>query len=429
MRRLLDVLTSRSTSIALMAFVAVCGAIGAYIPQSSPGREATIAAWRARNPLLAGVADALGLHAIFSSWWFLAMLAVFAVVLGIATLRMLAGAWRAWSGEGRVARTAIAGVSADDIAARARAAGYRQRRVAGDARVFARHRVGVWASAILHVGMFVSLIAAAVALGSTRGAILDLSEGEVHSPGDAYWAVEDAQAVPEIGVPIRFDGVTVATWPGGGLREVSATLSTRDGRGSWTPRVVSVNHPLRLNGHTIYAQPGEFGDAAFVVFRTDEGVEHPVRIEFPFIEQGDVAYTEEPYDVGGVAVEARWDPYAVRAAEPLGLRPAGDDSSEPVTLAEGGTGTVAGLTVEYIGTAQWARFIIQREPGMTVLLIGFSIIALGSLMLYGWIPRELVLVETGDGVLYGWHAARMSRAYVAERDAILGLDAGPGEDV
>ncbi|KUK47443.1 MAG: ResB-like family no heme-binding motif [Actinobacteria bacterium 66_15] len=407
MRRLLDVLTSRSTSIALMAFVAVCGAIGAYIPQSSPGREATIAAWRARNPLLAGVADALGLHAIFSSWWFLAMLAVFAVVLGIATLRMLAGAWRAWSGEGRVARTAIAGVSADDIAARARAAGYRQRRVAGDARVFARHRVGVWASAILHVGMFVSLIAAAVALGSTRGAILDLSEGEVHSPGDAYWAVEDAQAVPEIGVPIRFDGVTVATWPGGGLREVSATLSTRDGRGSWTPRVVSVNHPLRLNGHTIYAQPGEFGDAAFVVFRTDEGVEHPVRIEFPFIEQA----------------------YAVRAAEPLGLRPAGDDSSEPVTLAEGGTGTVAGLTVEYIGTAQWARFIIQREPGMTVLLIGFSIIALGSLMLYGWIPRELVLVETGDGVLYGWHAARMSRAYVAERDAILGLDAGPGEDV
>ncbi len=428
MRRILDILTSRRTSIALMAFVAASGALGAWIPQSSLGQTEALAIWQEKNPLVARVADTLGWYDIFSSWWFFAVLGVFALALSVATVRMIAAAWRRQRGAVGVTHTDMPGADPRAIAERARAAGFRERRSAGTSRVFIRHGIGMWAPAVFHVGLLVSLASAVVALGFTSGAVADFSQGEVREPGAAYHAVEDAEDPPEIGVPIRFDGIETETWPQGGLKEVVATLSVLDEGGVWVPRTVSVNHPLRLNGHTIYAQPGEFGDAAFAIFTTPDGTEYPIRIEFVFAEEGEYVYTDPPLMIGGIAIDGRWDPHGVRDPKPLALRPAGDSSAEPVTLAEGETVTVAGLTVEYVATRKWARFIVQREPGIAVLMIGFTVIAIASLMLYAWIPRTLVLEEIEVGIRYGWRAARMSRSYLGERDAILGVDRMPGED-
>jgi len=427
MRRILDTLTSRRTSIALMAFVAVFGALGAWIPQSSLGYDDILATWQQKNPLLARIADVLGLHAIFESWWFLTALAVFAVALAVATVRLVRDSWRLWCGPGRTPRTLLPGASAGPIIERAHQAGYRTRAGSSSRSVLTRHRIGVWASSVLHVGMLLSLVWAALLLATTTGAIADFSLGEVREPGMTYYAVEDAADPPELGVPWRFDGMDVTTWPSGALKEVSATLSFFDG-GAWVERTSSVNHPLRIKGHTIYTQPGEFGDAVLLRVIDAEGVEHRIRMDFYFTEHGEATYTDAPYAVGGASIEGRWDPHGVRGPKPLGLRPAGESAAEPVTLAPGDTAQVAGLTVEFVDTAEWARFIVQRSPSVTPLFLGFAIIALGSLMLYAWIPRELVLEDANEGVRYSWHAARMSRAYVSERNAILGIAPEEGEE-
>lgn len=411
-----------------MAFVAVFGALGAWIPQSSLGYGDVLAIWREKNPLVARIADALGLYGIFSSWWFLTILGVFALALGVATVRMIGAAWRWQRGAVRQPRTVLPGSSIDETALRARSAGFRERRLPGSARVFVRHGVGVWASAVLHVGLLVSLVAASVALSLTGGAILDLSVSEVRMPGDDYYSVGDASSPPEIGLPIRLDDIETEVWPSGALKAMSATLSTLGDDGMWTPRTVRVNHPLRMSGTTIYAQPGDFGEAAFLIFTAADGTEYPVRMEFLLAEEGQFVYTDEPFIIGGVAIEGRWDPYTIRDPKPLGLRPADDDSAAPVTLAPGETATVAGLSVEFVGTAEWARFIVQRSPSAIPLFLGFAIIGLGSLMLYTWIPRELVLEVTDEGVMYSWHAMRMPRAYLAERDAILGITPDAGEE-
>lgn len=428
MRRVLDTLTSRRTSIALMAFVAFFGALGAWIPQSSLGNADALAIWQQKNPLAARIADALGLYAIFSSWWFLGALAVFAVALAIATVRLMRASWRAWRSPGREPRTLLSGASVGAIVERAQQAGYRMRVQSPGRCVLGRHRLGVWASSVLHVGILLSLVWAALLMGTTRGAVVDFTQGEVRLPGDDYYATEDPANPPELGVPWRFDGMDVTTWSSGVLKEVSATLAFLEGD-VWVERTSSVNHPLRIHGHTIYTQPDEFGDAALLRIIDAEGAEHRIRMDFYFTEQGQVTYTDAPYAIGDVSIEGRWDPYGVRDPKPLGLRPAGDSESEPVTLAPGDTAQVAGLTVEFVDTAQWARFIVQRSPSVLPLFLGFAIIGLGSLMLYAWIPRELVLEETDEGVRYSWHAARMSRAYVSERDAILGLESPADEDV
>jgi len=427
MHRILDTLTSRRTSIALMAFVAFFGALGAWIPQSSLGNADALAIWQQKNPLVARIADALGLYAIFESWWFLAALAIFAVALTIATVRLIRIAWTLWCGPGRTPRTLLPGASAASIVQRAQQAGYRMRVGSSSRSVLSRHRIGTWASSVLHVGMLLSLVWAALLLGTTTGAIADFSLTEVREPGMQYYAVEDATDPPELGVPWRFDGMDVTTWPSGVPKEVSATLAFLEGD-VWVERTSSVNHPLRIRGHTIYTQPGEFGDAVLLRIIDADGAEHLVRMDFYFIEDGQPTYTDGPYTIGDTPIEGRWDPYGVRDTEPLGLRPAGDSAAVPVTLAPGDTAQVAGLTVEFVDTAEWARFIVQRSPSVLPLFLGFAIIGLGSLMLYAWIPRELVLEETEEGVRYSWHAARMARAYVSERDAILGLESDEGEE-
>lgn len=428
MRRILDSLTSRRTSIALMAFVAVFGALGAWVPQSSIRGTEAFTLWQANNPPAARIAESLGLHDIFTSWWFLAVLAVFAAALTMATARMLRDAWRASRTPGRPPRTELPGVGVEPILKRARALGYRERAAAGDRHVLTRHGIGAWAPAVLHVGMLLSLVWSALMLGLTSAAIADFSQGQIRLPGDVYYAADNAEALPELGVAWRFDRMDATVWPAGGLKDLSATLSFLADDGSWRQRISRINYPLRTRGHTIYVQPSEFGDAAFLRILDPAGEEYLVRFEFFFAEPGQVMYAPEPYAISDVAVEARWDPHGVRDAKPLGLRPAGDDSAEPVTLAPGETATVAGLTVEFVDTLQWARFIVQRSPSAIPLFIGFGIIGLGSLMLYLWIPRELVVEASDQGVRYSWHAARMPRAYLSERDAILGLGSAPGED-
>lgn len=429
MRRFLDILTSRRTSIALMAFVAFFGALGAWIPQSSLGNADALSTWQGSNPLVARIAESLGLYAIFSSWWFLGALTVFGVALAVATARLLRDALRASRSSGRAPRTELPGAKLGPILERARDAGYHGRLVSGGRHVLTRHRIGVWASAVLHVGMLLSLVWAALMLATTRGAIADFSQTEIREPGADYYSIEDPDLVPELGVPWRFDGLEFTTWPGGGLKEVTATLSFLAEDGVWTSRTSSVNRPLRINGNTIYVQPAEFGDSALLRFVDESGAEERIRMDFFFAEAGQTIYTDAPYMIGDVSVDGRWDPHGVRDTNPLGLRLAGDSSGAPVTLAPGETVTVGDLTVEFVDTAQWARFIVQRSPSVTPLFVGFVIIGLGSLMLYVWIPRELVLEATDEGVRYSWHAARMSRAYVSERDAILGQDSPPNEDV
>lgn len=429
MRRLLDILTSRRTSIVLMAFVAFFGALGAWIPQSSLGYDEITTTWQQKNLLVASIADALGLYAIFTSWWFLTALAIFGAALAVATARLLRDAWRSSRSSGREPRTLLAGAETGPILERAGAAGYRERTVAADRHVLVRHGIGAWASAVLHVGLLLSLVWASLMLATTRGAIADFTQGEVREPGAAYYSVEDPDLLPEVGVPWRFDGMQTTTWPDGSLKEASASLSFLQDDGTWRQRTSRINYPLRVNGNTVYVQPAEFGDAALLRFLAPDGTEHLMRMEFLFVESGVVMYTDEPLAIGDVSVEGRWDPYGIRDAKPLGLRPAGDSSAEPVTLVPGETVTVAGLTVEFVDTAQWARFIVQRSPSAVPLFVGFAIIGLGSLMLYVWIPRELVLEASDEGVRYSWHVARMPRAYLSERDAILGLESPPDEDV
>ncbi|MBN1192625.1 MAG: cytochrome c biogenesis protein ResB [Coriobacteriia bacterium] len=421
MRRLLDSLTSRRASLLLMAFVAVTGAVGAYVPQRANVSVAQFEAWRADNPLLADAVALLGFDRVFSTWWFSAVLVVFLFALSVATWRMAVAASRRFRGGVRAPVDAVEGTTFDEVATRARAEGFRELRLGGELSVWRRHGVGIWAPTVMHAGMVVALLAAIAISAFSSSAVMDLSAGEVFEPGSEFLLVWPALtgSTPDFGTAFRLDDVLVETWPTGDLKVLTILMSLMDESGTWTEYESSANAPLRVRGHTIYVQSGEFGDAAFLVVTDATGVTHPLRMEFTFVREGETGYSDVA--IGGEPViDGRWDPYGLRGEKVLALRPAGDETTVPVLLAEGESAQVGELHVEFVARGEWARLIVTRSSGIAILFGGFAIIGLGAMMIYLFVPRELVLARTSEGLRYSWWAPRMGRSYLPELDRILG---------
>lgn len=423
MRKLFDSLTSRRASIALMIFIAVTGAIGAWVPQRFKITQAQYSEWVAANPTLAAVYSALGFDRIFTTWWFRAALAIFLLSLSIATWRMIATTWRRTHAKLSPPRNPLPTETGDAVAARAKAAGYHEHSSEDGLRVFWRHRIGLWAPAVMHAGMVVAAVAAITASAFTTRGVVDLSAGEIFSPGDEYLITEGGilNRPPDLGTQMRLDELATQEWPSGELKTVTARVSFMDESRQWVAYEGSPNRPLRFSGHTLYVQAGEFGDAAYVLVTTPDGVQEGIRLEFTFVRRDTPSYTNMTLSDGAV-IEGRWDPYGVRGDSSLAIRFASDESTAPILLEAGETATLGEYAFEFVETGQWARLIVVRPYGIDILFIGFGIIGLGSLMLYAWIPRQLVVAdEPQGGIRYSWRVSRMARAFDTERDVILGI--------
>lgn len=423
MRTLGRILTSRRLSVVLMGFIALSGALGAWIPQRANVAPVVFAQWQAENPALAAVAGALGLDRLFWTWWFSATLAVFALSLAITTVRMVTGAWRLTRGYAAAPRIAVSGISIGEVAQRARAAGYRPRAVGEGVLVLRRHAFGLWAPALMHAGMLVAIVAALASAAFTSRAVADMTASEIVTGPEAYLVVDGGalSSPPDLARPWRLEGLDTGTWPDGSLKTLSARVAVFED-GVWRVHAATANAPLRIHGHVIYVQPAEFGQAALLVATTSDGTESRVRMEFGFTPSGEVEYSDAVL-ADGTVLEGRWDPDAVRGPRPLALRLPGGDA-DVVTLAPGESAEVGDLSVSFVETVEWARLIVVRPFGVGVLFASFGIIGLGSLLLYLWVPRELVVAECHGGIRYSWRAARMGRAYLVELNQVLGRGEG-----
>ena len=419
--KVLDRLTSRRMSIALMVFVVGVSVIGAAIPQRVNTSDVRFEAWRAARPAISAVAVAFGFDAVFSSWWFLAGLALFTLSLAVATWRMFVSIWRRKRIQPAVPTMDAGDSSLDEIAARARARGYRRRGSGDGPQRLVRHSIGLWGPPVMHAGLLIAVVAGLLSSALTARGILDLSQGEVRKPGSGYLVVDKGRFAsdPEIGRTLRLDGVSTESWPGGELRTMTVRLSLQDANGTWVPYTTTANSPLRAFGHVVYVSPGEFGDASFLVLTGPGMPEARSRMEFTFTPRETVSYARVTPE-GWPTIEGRWDPSGVRGSKPLTLRLSSTEGTRTVSLAKGEHAALGPYNIEYALAGQWARLTVVRPFGVEALFLGFAVIALGSLMLYLWVPRELVLTDEPSGVRYAWRAARMARSYESERDEILG---------
>ncbi|MDD5264002.1 MAG: cytochrome c biogenesis protein ResB [Candidatus Bipolaricaulis sp.] len=264
LRRLVGHASSTRTAVVLILLIAVSCTIGALVPQS-PTTPNADALYRSYGPVWGALIRALRLNDVFGSSWFVALVSLLAVSLGLCTARTLVRHIRALftlpvsplpsgSSSGCTPVPAATGEQAW-MKQKARrcleARGYRVR-AAGEQLVAERRRWSRLAPDLVHVSLLLILVGALLSIyreeGSItvreaqRGLVLSIgtsAAGGVH-PETAHFAVRaddfGAQGYPETGL----------------YRDYWTNLTVFDSNGQEKSARIRVNHPLVFRGYSFH---------------------------------------------------------------------------------------------------------------------------------------------------------------------------------
>lgn len=430
----LRLLRSRELALALMALVALAALSGTLAPQQALISPAQYREWRQANPGLAILGETLGLTQVYSSGWFLALLAGLFLCLLTWTWVRAAQVWKLdrvrhrpgrpvpWSlrAPGRHLAVPLAAGAEEALGAAAQqlaAAGYRvyPHLPNGQAGLPVRQgwlfaekgRHGAWGSLAMHASLLVILLGGLYSGGFKMAGYFELAEGQTFSGQRAAFLQYstgpfNAGQEPPVS-PLRLDALTTAYWPDGSLREIASAVSLPAQAGVLQAATVSVSNPLVRQGTTIY-QARDHGFAALLELRDQRGAMTPGYINFPTPKERSQPASNR-FSVPGTPYRAEVDFYPAPGGGPVPadawLRAQPDQPWLYLFLRDGqgavayqgpvGIGqsvAVEGGALTFRGVSRWAGFPVVRDPGIPIIFAGFALCILGAALLYLWIPRR-----------------------------------------
>lgn len=246
MNKVFRFLRSMRFGLLLLGLIAVCSVIGTVIPQ-----EREIAWYAQQYSSFHGVILLLRFNRIFTSWYFILLLALLSLNLTLCSVLRIVSVVRAAKDEtARAARTPDAVLLTDEGVGRLRdrllSMRCRAERI-GDCEVFTRNRLGRYGSFVTHLSILLTVIFGALALYTPTVTDQSCMPGEsLLLPDGTQIHVYDFRITDESG---RLDytsqiGVTLPNGQSSGMRELK------------------VNHPLSFGSYKLFQQ--SFGTAGSV---------------------------------------------------------------------------------------------------------------------------------------------------------------------
>jgi len=415
-------LQSRATVITLLALMLCAITVGALVPQRFITEAPRLQAWAEGHPALVPVAQALGLHHLYTTPGFALLLCVCMLSLTLSTVRQCRGALRRTMAGGTANGPALrCGLQRGEIVCRLRRLGYLS---LGEPGRLVRHPWGYWGNALLHLGMVLAIAASLlIALTQQRGMVW-LAEGEVQRPGDRWLSSEQGLAAGGLVLPdaVRLDSVSPTFHPSYALKSLASTLCFLPDGSAPECGVVEINGILPRKGISVYQ--GSAHGHAFFVEATSQGqrtvyrlpIEHPGKPTEPSyadfdLGQGTVLRTKYFVDAGKSSFDSG-NPLLV-----LRLDRGGRDLGHlPLTVGE--HGEIAGTSFKLLVVKRWSQLIFVRLTGIAAVFAGFALLLVGGALHYFAVPREVWVREENDGALVTWNVARFNGLY-AEEPALL----------
>ena len=382
---------------------------------------------------LVDLMERLGLFAIFSAWWFSALLTLLVLSIIVCTLDRLPRLWRS-AAEIRVVqpdlfydpalpeRAAIGGIGADAAAAvlRRRHFGVRRAETADAVYLYGdRNRWMRLATLLTHVGLVLFLVAAAVTgrFGFEAGILLPQGEA---APVERLGTVGN--------LVVKNDGFAAPLLPDGRFADFSTDLAVyRDGS-LLARKTIRVNDPLTVDGYTFHQN--FFGPAVAVAIRATDG-----SVLWDGWIPLDAVSADRPYGrfaVPGrdVGLELLLDRYG--GAAPLlaviGSRASGtnaDGTPRYDALFVGGivpgetlAPSTADFTIALREVGAYTGIVASRDPGEGIVWLAFAFL-IGGLVLTFYFPRRRawVRIDRSGELRLAW----ISDRYVSVRRELGGL--------
>lgn len=435
------ILLARTTVLTLIVMTLGVMLVGSFIPQKFLLTPKGAAKWHADYPILAPLAEQLGLQQIYTHPLFAGIIMFASVSLLFSCVEQCRISWR---------RTFANNLQTGDVSEFASAAGpakvtdwLRQRgyiRVASGAGTvrLCRNPWGFWGNALLHVGMLIVIVSSLwIALTQQRG-LVHLAVGELFSPGDKWFTTEKGLLADDFRLdrPVRLDGITYEFWPTYGVKNIASML-TFSGSGQMSEtRTVEINNILHVEGVRIY-QAADFGHAFYLEIVAPAGERKIYQLLIAHQEKPDKPSYEDFPDIFGPgrALRAKYyadaDKRSLTRENPLLVLRLDDNGRQlgQLPLITGGAGAIDQYHFRLLKVDRWSGLIFVRLFGISGVFFGFLVIICGSALNYFTPPREVTvrLLPGGDS-LVSWRAVKFSEFYQDEFAALNAAFNRGGDD-
>lgn len=251
MKSIIHFFSSVKLAIFLIIIITLASVVGTFIPQMRSAEE-----YAARYGQLSELLIRLELTDLYHSWWYFALLLLFALNILICTLTRLSPKFRrafkpnlefetknllsakirarfpkGWSIE----------KSEAEVKRELRSAHYRikEAKKEGAVHLLARKKTtGIFGSDVVHLGLLIILLGGIVSLSSVRKNI-EIAEGEIVSITGADFK-------------IQLDKFETEYYPNGSVKDWKSTLTVIENDIPRLTRTIEVNHPLTHKGYVFY---------------------------------------------------------------------------------------------------------------------------------------------------------------------------------
>lgn len=428
-RKTRHILLSRKTVLALILLL-LGGVVLAYVfPQRFLSSSAEMERWQRTHLFWAPWVARLGLDHVYTTGWFASLLGAFCLSLTVSCWDQLRlAARRTLTGALPVGRHHGTHADGQAVESAIRGEGYVCLGSGGGARRFVRHPWGYWGNALLHLGMVIALTSSLVIVLTQKRGLVELVEGEIHSPGSP-WTSEDRGTMAErFALPqrVRLDTVAPEFWETDDLKQVTSSLSFLGPDGAVAgQQTLAINRIGNLDGIHIY-QGQRFGNAFYVVFTDNSGraIKKILQMQSP-LRRDTASYENISVDGIPYLIKAKYYADAERKSmadgNPLLVLRLVDEGKviAELPLKKGEEGELGPYRARLVHVSHWAELVFTGYTGMPGIFLGFFIIILGGGLSFFTPPRELFVTREENGVALTCRSGRFDHSQGDECARIL----------
>jgi cytochrome c biogenesis protein len=443
MKALLDFFTSVRVAITLLIILICASIIGTLIPQGRPAQEYLV-----RYGQLSMLFQRLQFTQLYHSFWFIALLALFALNIAICTLmRLFPKFRRAFNPRIEAEPKNILSLKIKDkfrlalppaearkeIKQELSRRHYRLKEAAADKRqsFAARKRVLGWfGSDVVHLGLLV-ILAGGIVSGFT-GIRKDLTfvEGQT-------------LPIPEAGFSVQLDRFITEYYPNGSVKDWKSLLTIIQGDKPLYQKTIEVNHPLNHRGYVFY-QSGYGWDwehpslEIWVKKKDDPGYLKKVwlRVGEKTTLEGEDFELKVLQFIPDFVLDEKNQP-ATRSLEPNnpaayveGWRAAEEIFSGWVfakfpdfSRLHSAKETDISLELKDVRAPNYSVIQMAKDPGVPLIWAGCTLLMAGLFLAFYWPPRELkIVLEEAQGkteIVAGGISAKSREAFQVEFENII----------
>jgi cytochrome c biogenesis protein len=431
--------------VAITLLIILIGAsiLGTLIPQ-----QRSLAEYMMRYGQLAGLLQRLQLTKLYHSFWFIALLALFALNIIICTLYRLAPKLRralrprfenevknllALKTKNRLklglplsaARQAVKGVLAKHH--------YRLREDEAEGRAFLdarKHVLGIFGSDVVHLGILVILAGGIISgLAGRRSNLTFIEKQTLLVPGAPF--------------SVRLEQFSTEFYTNGSVKDWKSRLAVLEGDRTVLEKSIEVNHPLSYRGYVFY-QSGygwdwEKPSLEFLAKKkNDPSFLRQIRLRpgEKAILEGENLEVAVTQFIPDFVLDEKNQP-ASRSSEPN--NPAayiqGKRGDETVfsgwvfakfpdfTRMHSAKETDLSFELKDVQAPQYSVIQVARDPGVSLIWVGCALLMAGLFLAFYWPTREVRLIlEESQGktdITAGGISAKSREPFEAEFEAVL----------